>query len=88
MDRVELLSTGREASASAILGHVLAHEIGHVLLGTTKHSDSGLMKAWWTPDQIGGMRVIYQGFTSSEAEMVHRNVIGARLSASDLSVRP
>jgi len=33
---------------SSLLGHVMAHEIGHLLQGTTQHSESGIMKARWT----------------------------------------
>ena len=29
-------------------GHVLAHEIGHVLLRVNAHGDTGLMKPGWT----------------------------------------
>lgn len=37
------------ARRSAVLGHVLAHEIGHLLLGRDSHSDSGLMRGDWGP---------------------------------------
>jgi hypothetical protein len=30
-----------------ILGHVMVHEIGHLLLGTNSHSASGIMRAQW-----------------------------------------
>ena len=33
--------------AGKALGHVLAHEITHVLEGVARHSESGLMKARW-----------------------------------------
>jgi hypothetical protein len=32
---------------STILGRVMAHEIGHLLLGTNSHAPTGLMKASW-----------------------------------------
>ena len=35
-------------SAPVLLGHVIAHEIVHVLQGVARHSESGLMKAHWT----------------------------------------
>jgi hypothetical protein len=38
---------GRPASLGKVLGHAMAHEIGHVLLGTDAHSVGGLMKARW-----------------------------------------
>ena len=36
------------------LGRVLAHEIGHVLLGAPYHDDVGLMRAMFVPDELGG----------------------------------
>jgi hypothetical protein len=39
------------------LGHVLAHEIGHILSGTNAHSEEGLMRAHWTPKDVTYMRV-------------------------------
>jgi hypothetical protein len=45
-DRVQA-SNAHGNTASAILGHVLAHEIGHVLLGTNRHARVGLMQASW-----------------------------------------
>ena len=34
------------------LGRVLAHEIGHVLLGAPYHDDAGLMRATYVPDEL------------------------------------
>src|SRR5471032_3075245 len=34
------------------LGRVLAHEIGHVLLGAPYHDDVGLMRAMFHPDEL------------------------------------
>jgi hypothetical protein len=31
------------------LGHVMAHEVGHLLLGAHSHSRTGLMSADWLP---------------------------------------
>jgi len=33
---------------AAVLGHILAHEITHVLQGIARHSEVGLMKARWS----------------------------------------
>jgi hypothetical protein len=46
-DRVEKLARGDAASTAMILGHAMAHELGHLLLGTNSHSRHGLMKAQW-----------------------------------------
>jgi hypothetical protein len=45
-DRVERLSS-RGFNEPMILGHAMAHEIGHLLLGVEGHSDDGIMKAEW-----------------------------------------
>ena len=42
-------------SAPVLLGHVIAHEIVHVLQGVARHSESGLMKAHWTGKDYGEM---------------------------------
>ena len=39
-------------SAPLVLGHTLAHEIGHVLEGVARHSDFGLMKAHWPTQEV------------------------------------
>ena len=36
------------------LGRVLAHEIGHSLLGAPYHEDVGLMRAMFRPDELAG----------------------------------
>jgi hypothetical protein len=47
-DRVQALAAEcREVGSSVILGYVLAHEIGHLLLGSNSHSTNGIMSAAW-----------------------------------------
>src|SRR5262249_9037943 len=50
-----LLSDSRPANEPRLLAHVLAHEIGHVLQRNNAHSESGVMKAHWTADDLGSM---------------------------------
>jgi hypothetical protein len=45
-DRIERLSS-RGFSEPVILGHAIAHELGHLLLGIESHSQDGIMKAEW-----------------------------------------
>ncbi len=35
-----------------ILGYTLAHEIGHLLLGTNSHAPDGIMRAHWTEEEL------------------------------------
>ena len=44
---------GRFYSEAVVLGHVVAHELGHVLLGHGSHSRSGIMAFPWGPKQLG-----------------------------------
>jgi hypothetical protein len=48
VDRCEEVMSHNMASLPKILGHAMAHEIGHVLLGSNEHSDSGIMRSRWT----------------------------------------
>lgn len=43
----------RKVSPSCVLGHVLAHEIGHLLLGVNAHSVAGIMRAGWRDRELG-----------------------------------
>jgi hypothetical protein len=38
--------------AAIILGHAMAHELGHLLLGTNSHSRYGLMRAQWNRNDL------------------------------------
>jgi hypothetical protein len=70
-DRIEKVSSVVGAAVQAVLGSALAHEIGHVLLRSGEHTQSGIMKAVWSrsdyrhmaarppefePAQVGAMR--------------------------------
>jgi len=46
-DRVLESYRGGRASLERILGIVMAHELGHLLLGSNAHSTSGLMRSRW-----------------------------------------
>jgi hypothetical protein len=47
-DRVEALARNLNETTYVVLGHAMAHEIGHVLLGSSEHASGGLMQARWT----------------------------------------
>jgi hypothetical protein len=48
-DRVEQLRESTNTAAYVVLGYAVAHELGHVLLRSSKHTSGGLMQAQWTP---------------------------------------
>src|SRR5437764_248285 len=51
-DRVRVLSARYEQHGGAILGHVMAHELGHLLLPYGTHSESGLMRLAWRREDL------------------------------------
>jgi hypothetical protein len=52
IDRVEWLARAGGVSAGSLLARAMAHEIGHLVLGTTAHSRRGLMRAVWSREEL------------------------------------
>ena len=68
-DRVEALTQRVDTAGYVILGHAMAHEIAHVLLGSTEHSTGGLMEGCWTP---ASWRLASQGLLTFRREEIDR----------------
>jgi hypothetical protein len=68
-DRLQL-EDGREHRGSLILAHVLVHEITHALEGVSRHADTGIMKANWTPGDYRQMAQML-AFAPADIEMIH-----------------
>jgi hypothetical protein len=54
-DRVTNFVAPYGRRSRVVLGHILAHEIGHVLENMARHSNTGLMRAHWSHDDISTM---------------------------------
>lgn len=52
VDTVQHLALKTEADSQLLLGRVIAHELGHLLLGSTRHAQVGLMRAAWLHREI------------------------------------
>jgi hypothetical protein len=50
-DSVRAFAGPLRAIRGAVLGRVVAHEIGHLLMNSVDHSVSGLMRRWWAPNE-------------------------------------
>lgn len=59
---------------SALLAHVLAHEITHVLQGVELHSETGIMQAHWTQKEIGKMASKPLSFTPSDIDLMKKGL--------------
>jgi hypothetical protein len=52
IDRVQALATESAVDEGELLGRAIAHEIGHMLIGTSGHAASGLMRAVWFSGEL------------------------------------
>lgn len=57
-----------------ILGHAIAHEIGHILLNLESHSDTGIMRAAWDLKQLQDACYGYLVFTQPQVEAIRLEV--------------
>jgi hypothetical protein len=51
-DLVTSVARGAGVSSRVVLGRAIAHEIGHVLLNTNSHPQTGLMRAAWSRKEL------------------------------------
>jgi hypothetical protein len=58
----------------AVLGHVLAHEITHVLQGLSRHSAAGIMKACWEQRDFDFMDRKPLRFTTEDIDLIYRGL--------------
>jgi hypothetical protein len=77
-DRVRRTAWWHGRPHPAILAHAMAHEIGHVLLRTSAHSERGLMSSVWTEYEYGWMAKALMFFTGKQAQEMRANLSGSR----------
>ena len=63
-------------SISTLLGRAVAHEIGHLLLGSAEHPRLGLMRALWSHDELRGLKPAHWGFSAREAARMRQTLRG------------
>jgi hypothetical protein len=68
-----------------ILGCAIAHELGHLLLGTNSHSDTGIMRPRWEPSQVRQLMMGTLLFTTEQSKLMRGQAqIRTRLQAGNL----
>jgi hypothetical protein len=78
-DRVQELAQ-RRTLGHALLADVMAHEIGHLLLGSNSHSVSGIMCAHWEAEQLRNVAEGVMSFAPAESRLMRERLL-ARQSA-------
>jgi hypothetical protein len=78
VEPMEELQRMYPVSLDAILGHVAAHEIAHLLLGRNSHSPTGLMRAHWNSRTIDDLRRGILDFDSTQSSVMADRIEFAR----------
>ncbi len=81
--RIVDLAEHNGADIAALLGHVIAHEIGHLLLPYDSHSSSGVMRAEWDRGQFDDMAKGLLTFGPEQAHLIRIRVDALRSSIVD-----
>jgi hypothetical protein len=74
---IERLTNNTVANSAQIMGHVMAHELGHLLLGMNSHSNFGVMQAHWTDQQLRLMSKGVLKFDKHQAKAIVARLISA-----------
>jgi hypothetical protein len=57
-----------------VLAHVIVHEVSHMLQGVARHSDSGIMKAWWSREDYEQIERAPLAFTAVDIQLIQAGV--------------
>jgi hypothetical protein len=74
LDRVKDFATGEQAPWSGLLGMMIAHEVGHLLLGNNSHFPAGVMRAQWRTSEVKQALMGALTFTSRQAEQMRGDI--------------
>jgi hypothetical protein len=85
-DRARLLA--EQSEFDVILGRVIAHELGHLLLGNNSHSAVGIMKALWHTRDLEPTREASMYLVPIEAKKIHAQVLARIGGTSTLPKNP
>jgi hypothetical protein len=73
---IERLERESSIGAARILGHVMAHELGHLLLGMNSHSGFGIMQAHWAGSQLRQVSLGTLAFDKRQQEIIRARLFG------------
>ena len=74
-DHIEAVAARAHGDPSALLGRTIAHEIGHLLLGTSDHAGGGVMRGRWMDREVRGYAVQDWAWSPSDVALMHRHLL-------------
>src|SRR5690606_4203205 len=72
VDRIGAIADGRKYRQPVVLGAIIAHELGHLLLGIGSHSKVGLMSLPWGPKALTAADQGTLSFSKKEARQLEK----------------
>ena len=87
LDRVRALAQSARVDGSAILGRAIAHELGHLLLRSSRHAAEGLMRALWSQAELRGREPEHWQFSDREALEIRAAIVTRTTSAQLMASR-
>jgi hypothetical protein len=81
---IEAFAVRYQGDAGVVLGLVMAHEIGHLLLGPG-HVPDGVMRSAWSRREMEAVRRRWLTFNQREAPRIRRE-LQARAAEGDVAV--
>ena len=72
LDRVLRLAEQTGANRIALLGHAIAHELGHLLMASNVHGTNGLMRGFWSLEEVRNDRPTDWTIAPHDAHAIRR----------------
>jgi hypothetical protein len=66
-ERLDALAAATHVSPALLLGRAMAHEIGHLLKGSSSHSPAGIMSDHWYVNELRAAAMGTLNFTAEDA---------------------
>jgi hypothetical protein len=82
-ERVQAVARAAAVDVRTLLGRVIAHEIGHLLLGTGAHAERGLMRAHWSRAMLQHSSADDWRFTPPEVASMQTGLLARLLPEGD-----
>jgi hypothetical protein len=86
-DNVQHMSEAAHVNLGDVLGHVIAHEIGHLLLGRDAHSQAGIMRPHWYKEELKSLAMGRLLFTNEQGRWMTEKVSTGSILAQDSRTR-
>ena len=73
-EQMEELHEKSKVGLASLLGHVVAHETGHLLLGTNSHAPRGIMRSVWEGEELASASKGVLFFSGSESRQMKKKL--------------